>query len=68
MKIQTPTRSANGRTYFITEGQNPKLLYENKCLVGGILFFVFDKLLTYRDFDMYFMMQLIKTSKFCWDL
>ena len=26
MKIQTPTRSANGRTYFITEGQNPKLL------------------------------------------
>ena len=43
--------------------QNPELLWENKCLVGGILFFVFDWLLTYIDFDVYFMIQLIKTSK-----
>ena len=48
--------------------QKPVLLWENKCLDGGILFFVFDRLLTYIDFDLYFMMQLMKTSKFSWHL
>ena len=28
--------------------QNPELLWENKCLDGGILFFIFDRLLTHK--------------------
>ena len=40
----------------------PELLWQNKCLDGGILFFVFDRLLTYIDFDICFMMQLINLA------
>ena len=72
MKIQTSTTSANGKADFITEEKNKQkkteLLWEYKCLDGGISFFDFDRYLMYIDFDVYFMMQLIETSKFSWHL
>ena len=71
IKIQTPTTSANGRPYFITEEEKSKAQnsFERASVLDGeILFFVLDRLLTCIDFDVYFTMQLIKTSKFSWHL
>ena len=71
IKIQTPTTSANGRPYFIIEEEKSKAqnsFERASVLDGGILFFVLDRLLTCIDFDVYFTMQLIKTSKFSWHL
>ena len=71
MKIQTTIKSASGRKYFITkEEKNKNQNYFDRTSVYMVkfYFFVFDRLLTYIGFDVYFMMQLIKTSKFSWDL
>ena len=71
MKIQTTTKSASGRKYFITEeekNKNQNFFDRVSVYMVKFYFFVFDRLLTYKGFDVYFMMQLIKAAKFSWDL
>ena len=71
MKTQAPTTSANRGTYFITEEKKKKkknYFERTSVKMVEILFFFFDKLLTYMDFEVYFAMELIKTSNFSWYL
>ena len=71
MKIETPSMSENGRTYFNTEEEKNKTqnyfekTSENKMVE---FYFLFDGLLKYMDFDISFTMQLTKTSKFSWNM
>ena len=63
MKIQAPTTSANGGTYFIAEEKKNKTknYFERTSVqIVEFYFLFFDKLLTYVDFEVYFSMKLIK--------